>query len=286
MDGLPRPDPSWVIGKHAFLALDVVRRNGRSEIEPTLRRIPYQWQGYHYQDHDDEPFLLLHNSAGGFVEGDAAELHVRLEASTRALFTTTAATKFYKCEGKEYSEDLIDVELGAGALFEYLPDEVIPYARSRVDRKTRFRLEHGARLFASDILSAGRINFGDGEAFAFTSMRSELELRVGGRLVFSDRLCAAGPDEVAALPLLWAGRRYLITVLAYGEGLGEGCETRAEEAAASVAGVRTGATRKGALVCVRALADESWQAHEAVQKVWAVLRPDLAGKPARAIKKG
>ena len=285
MAGLPRPDPSWVIGKHALLALRVVRRNGRSEIEPTLRRVPYQWQGYHYQDHDDEPFLLLHNSAGGFVEGDVAELHVRLEPSTRALFTTTAATKFYKCESEGVCEDIVDVELGAGALFEYLPDEVIPYARSRVVRRTRFRLEQGASLFASDILSAGRINYGDGEAFAFTSMRSDTEFRVGGRLLFIDRLRAAKPDEVAALPLLWAGRRYLVTVLAYGEGLGEGCEARAEEAAASVAGVRAGATRKGDLVCARVLADESWQAHEAVQRIWAVLRPELAGKPARTIAK-
>lgn len=285
MNGPPGPDPSWVIGKHAFLALRVIPRNGRSEIEPTLRRIPYQWQGYHYQDHDDQPFLLLHNSAGGFVEDDVAELHVRLEPTTRALFTTTAATKFYKCEGGGVCEDIVDVELGTGALFEYLPDEVIPYARSRVSRQTRFRLEHGASLFASDILSAGRINYGEGEAFAFTSMRSDLELRVDGRLLFGDRLRAVGPDAVAALPSLWAGKRYLVTVLAYGEGLGEGCEATAEEAAASVVGVRVGATRKGALICVRVLADQSWQAHEAVQLIWAVLRPDLAGKPARVIAK-
>ena len=183
------------------------------------------------------------------------------------------------------SEDVIDVQIGAGALFEYLPDEVIPYARSRVVQRTRFRLEQSASLFATDMLSAGRVNYRDGESFAFTSMRSELEISVGGRLVFLDRLRATGPDEVAALAQLWTGRRHLVTVLAYGDGLAHGCEARVEAAAAAVSGVSVGATRKGALLCARLLADQAWQAHEAIQRIWAVVRPDLAGKPARTIAK-
>src|SRR3954470_16170213 len=91
------PDPDWIIGKHALMNLHGVLRNGRTEIDPKSWRIPYQWQGCHYQDHDDEPFLLLINSAGGFVEGDVAELYAHLDAGTRALITTTAASKFYKC---------------------------------------------------------------------------------------------------------------------------------------------------------------------------------------------
>jgi len=71
------PDPAWTIGKHALMNLHVVRRNGRTEIDPRSWRIPYQWQGCHYQDHDDQPFLLLINSGGGFVEGDAFEFLAR-----------------------------------------------------------------------------------------------------------------------------------------------------------------------------------------------------------------
>src|ERR1700739_1356291 len=99
------PDPGWAIGKHAFLSLRARWRRGRTEVDPLTRRIPYQWLGFLFQDHDGQPYVLLHNSAGGFVEGDAAELHVVAEPGTRSLFTTTAASKFYKCDAGETSSD-------------------------------------------------------------------------------------------------------------------------------------------------------------------------------------
>src|SRR5262249_13793229 len=110
------PDPSWAIGKHALLVLRALRRRGRTEVDPIARRIPYQWLGHVFQDHDDQPFVLLHNSAGGFVEGDAAELHVLAEPGTRSLFTTTGATKFYKCKAVGSSCDLVSFSVGEEAL--------------------------------------------------------------------------------------------------------------------------------------------------------------------------
>ena len=42
------PDPSWEIGKHALMNVRVSLINGRSEMQPSSWRIPYQWQGAHY----------------------------------------------------------------------------------------------------------------------------------------------------------------------------------------------------------------------------------------------
>src|SRR5260370_28679259 len=169
--GAVLPDPSWAIGKHALLSLHALQRGGRTEVDAIARRIPYQWQGTFFQDHDDQPFILLHNSAGGFVEGDVAQLHVAAEPGTRSLFTTTAATKFYKCEA-ETSRDLANFSVGEEALLEYLPDEVIPFANSRIERTTRVALRASSRLFSSDVISPGRVSYGPGQPFAFASMRS------------------------------------------------------------------------------------------------------------------
>ena len=110
--------------------LHVVRRNGRTEIDPHAWRIPYQWQGCHYQDHDDQPFLLLINRGGGFVEGDVAELHAHAwKPGTRALITTTAASKFYKCPDGVLSREEANFRVLGDALLEYIPDETIPFAR-------------------------------------------------------------------------------------------------------------------------------------------------------------
>ena len=135
------PNSNWVIGKHALMNLHVLKRNGRTEIDPKSWRIPYQWQGCHYQDNDDQPFLLTINSGGGFVEGDAAELYATMEPDTRALITTTSASKFYKCPDGATSRESINLKVGRGALLEYYPDEAIVFANSRVERRTLIELE-------------------------------------------------------------------------------------------------------------------------------------------------
>lgn len=275
------PDPDWIVGKHALMNLRAVRRRGRTEIDPRSWRIPYQWQGCHYQDNDDQPFLLLINSGGGFVEGDAAELHATLEPDTRALITTTAASKFYKCPGGGTSQELVQIEVGDGATLEYCPDESIPFASSRVRRRTHIRLAPDARLFATDIVAAGRIHHGAGEAFAFEALDSEFKITLDDRLLLLDRAIADGAEEVAALKRLWGGANYAATVVAYAPDLPDGIEERLEEVLPPTAG----ASRTGDFIACRILAREAWACHEAAFACWTVLRPAIAGKPARPIRK-
>jgi hypothetical protein len=39
------------------------------------------------------------------------------------------------------------------------------------------------------------------------------------------------------------------------------------------------------VIVARILAEEVWQAHEAVYAIWETLRPEIAGKAARRIRK-
>ncbi|WP_020188315.1 urease accessory protein UreD [Methylopila sp. 73B] len=279
------PHEDWIVGKHALMNLRAVRRRGRTEIDPRSWRIPYQWQGCHYQDHDDQPFLLLINAGGGFVEGDVAELHGTLEPETRALITTTAASKFYKCPDGATSRELVAIEVGDGATLEYCPDESIPFARSRVQRRTHIALAPDARLFATDMIAAGRIHHGAGEAFAFEALDSEFKVTVDDRTLLLDRLIADGPDEVGALRRLWGGASHAATVVAYAQDLPAGLEEDIEARLATTAATAAGASRAGNFIVCRILADEAWACHEAVFACWTALRPAIAGKPARPIRK-
>ena len=280
-----QPDPAWVVGKYALMNVRARDRRGRTEIDPLCWRIPFQWQGYHYQDHDDQPFMLLVNSGGGFVEGDVAHFHAELEPGTRALFTTTASSKFYKCPGGGVSREIVDLQVGADALLEFCPDEAIPFARSRVERVNRIALEPSARLFATDMVSAGRVHYGAGEVFRFHHLVSEFRIVIGGRPVALDRLVATEPETIAALERLWQGRRHMATAFAYAPDLAPGVEDGVHEAIDGVEGTEAGVTRIGQLVIVRILSDETWQAHEALFNAWAALRPAIAGKHARPIRK-
>ena len=280
-----QPDPEWIVGKYALMNVRASSRRGRTEIDPLCWRIPFQWQGYHYQDHDDQPFMLLVNSGGGFVEGDVSHFHGVLEPGTRALFTTTASSKFYKCPGGTVSREIVDLHVGEDALLELCPDEAIPFARSRVHRINRIALEPSSRLFATDMVSAGRVHYGDGEVFRFHHLVSEFRIAIGGRLVALDRLVATAPETIAALQRLWLGRLHMAMAFAYAPDLAPAVEDDVHDAIAGVDGTEAGVTRIGNLVIVRILSHETWQAHEALFNAWTALRPAIAGKAARPILK-
>ncbi len=280
-----QPDPEWIVGTHALMNVHACQRNGRTEIDPHSWRIPFQWQGYHYQDHDDEPFMLLLNSAGGFVEGDVSEFHATLDANTRALFTTTASAKFYKCLEHKTSREIVDILVGPGALLEYLPDEAIPFERSRVQRINRITMDQSSRMFATDMISAGRIHYGDGEVFDFDGLISEFEIRLGQRTIALDRLRATTPEAIAALPRLWHGAFHMATVFAYAPDLPRGLEDEVLANCADVPETEIGVSRIENLVILRILSVETWQAHEAIYNAWRALRPAVADKPARPISK-
>ncbi len=279
------PDPTWIVGKHALMSLHAKQRNGRTEIDPLCWRIPYQWQGTHYQDNDDQPFLLLMNSGGGFVEGDMAILSGTLDPGTRTLITTTAASKFYKCEGGATSREIVDLKVGDGALLEYYPDESIPFGRSRVERRIAIDIAPTARLFATDMIAAGRIHFAGGEAFAFDSLESEFLISVDGTPVVTDRLIAEGPEEVGALRQMWSGATIMATVVVHAPDLPDGMAAEIEADLADSGLISQGASRVGDTVVCRLLAAEAWVCQAAVQRIWAIARPTLADKPARAILK-
>lgn len=280
-----RPDPGWVVGKHALLNVHARVQGERTVLEPSNWRIPYQWQPAHYQDHDDQPFLLLLNSSGGFVEGDVAHFKAHLEPQARALFTTTASSKFYKCLEGGTSHEIVEAVVGPGALFEFLPDEAIPFRWSRVARTTHIEIDPTSRVFATDMVSAGRIHYGSPEIFAFDSLTSEFAISIDGKPLAIDRLMAQDAPAIARIARLWGGARHLMTIFAYAPDLAPGIEDAVNEAVTAVEGVRAGVTRLDKLVVIRILSEETWQAHEAAFAAWTVLRPGIAGKPAREIRK-
>ena len=279
------PDPDWIVGKYALLNVEGRVLDARTVLEPRSWRIPFQWQGYHYQDHDDEPFLPLVNSGGGFVEGDVSHFRATLGAGTRTLITTTAASKFYKSLCGDTSKEIVDIRLGPNALLEYYPDEAIPFAHSRVERITKIVIDPSSRVFATDMISAGRIHYGDGEAFKFSSLVCSFEIRLRDKLLALDRLVATTPTAIARLPRLWRGAHHLGTVFAYVPGFSKQDEDAVHALSATLEGTELGVSRLGNLIVVRLLSLETWQAHQAIFEIWKVLRPAIAGKPARPIRK-
>jgi urease accessory protein UreH len=119
----------------------------------------------------------------------------------------------------------------------------------------------------------------------FHALKSEFEVRVGDRTAVLDRLIAQNVEEVETLRRLWAGASHLATVIAVASNLPQGIEKTLESKLSACNIATAGATRFGDVVICRVLADEAWACHEAVYACWAILRPFLAGKAARPIRK-
>ena len=136
-----QPDPAWIVGKHALMNVRATSRRGRTEIDPLRWRIPFQWQGCHYQDHDDQPFMLLVNSGGGFVEGDVSHFHGVLEPGYARPLHHHRIEQVLQVPGRRrLARDRGPLHVGEDALLEFCPDEAIPFARSRAHRINRIAL--------------------------------------------------------------------------------------------------------------------------------------------------
>ena len=129
----------------------------------------------------------LHNVSGGVLSGDHLTLEVDVGPGSVAQVTTTGATRLYRHRaGSADSEQHVKIHVGEGALLEYLPDALIPYAESRHRQYTFVSLAKGATLFSWDILAPGRQAMR--ETFAFGSLRIQTELRSDARPLLIEKL--------------------------------------------------------------------------------------------------
>jgi urease accessory protein len=127
----------------------------------------------------------LNNVSGGVLAGDRLALDVEVQAGASAQITTMGATRLYRHRaGAADSEQRSRFSVGDGAILEYLPDPVIPYAGSRHVQPTEVRLGRGSTLFWWEVLAPGRL--AAGERFAFERLRVQAEVYAGSRPVLRE----------------------------------------------------------------------------------------------------
>jgi urease accessory protein len=117
------------------------------------------------------PLVHLHNVSGGILAGDRLSLDV--EVAAPMLITTTGATRLYRHRaGAGDSGQHLNFLIAEGAMLEYLPDPLIPYAGSRHTQHTRFSLEPGATLLWWEVLA---------NTFAFERLQISTAIDIRGK---------------------------------------------------------------------------------------------------------
>lgn len=226
---------------------------------------------------DGSAYLMLLNSGGGLVGGDRLATHIRLESQAHACLTTASATKVYRTVGEPATQQTaIDVE--AGAVLEYLPDHVIPYAGSALRQALRVAMAPTSRAIIADGFAAGRV--GRGERWEFALFDSAVNVCCEGRPVYFNRTRIVPRISAPAGPGIAQGFNYVGTLLVLAgrwagwEALEQALNERLDASPAVLAGTSLLA-RDGCVV--RLLTRTATELAETTRALWTVARKSLLG---------
>lgn len=127
-------------------------------------------------------WIVASSLGGGLVDGDAIALEVTVDAGATCVVTTQASTKVYK--GASSQRTSVRVHGDGRALV--VPDAVVPYRDARYVQRTEVALDAASTLVLCDVLTAGRVAYGERWSAAELDLTLVIE-RAGERVLF-DRM--------------------------------------------------------------------------------------------------
>lgn len=179
------------------LFLECTKRNGKTVF--TRSRYSYPWYVFQplYLDHTGCAVTFLTNPSGGLAGGDTCSLLATLGKNSHVLFTTPSATKVYRTL-QEPAVQSIELNVGANARCEWMPEPTIPFAGSSFEQTITVRLETGASLLLWDALAAGRIV--RGERWKFSSYANRIKVLLADGRSLEERYRLSPDDANPCLP--------------------------------------------------------------------------------------
>lgn len=105
-------------------------------------------------------YLFLMSSSGGILQGDRHHIQISMQNNAIANVTTQGATRIYKMESN-YAAQFIDIEVEDNAYLEFLPDQIIPYKKSRYFQQVQITTGADSTIVYSEIVMPGRVAMGE-----------------------------------------------------------------------------------------------------------------------------
>jgi urease accessory protein len=162
---------------------------------------------------DGAAVVHLHNLSGGVLGGDCLRIEAEIGPGVRAQLTSTGATRVYRQRtGLPAAVQTTRLRVQEGALLEYLPDPLIPYAGSRYRQETIIELAPDAGLFYWEMVAPGRV--AHGELFEFTDLALDLDIHAAGRPIALERLQLEPALRPPGSLVRFGGYRYSATFYA------------------------------------------------------------------------
>ena len=143
--------------------------------------------------HLDEDTLVVNvvNPTAGLLAGDRIRCEVQVESGARLLLTTPSASRAHRMKGGN-AEISQEFTVAPGGFLDIWPELFIPQGGTRYRQQTTIRVQQGGELLFCELLTPGRVAFG--EAFAYDSLSWETDLFLDETLLARERYFLA-PDS-------------------------------------------------------------------------------------------
>ncbi|MBD2295201.1 urease accessory protein UreD [Anabaena sphaerica FACHB-251] len=191
-------DKNW----HGKLNLVYAKRQDSTQLIYNHNQAPFKIQRPFYPEGEQICHSVILHTAGGVVGGDSLSSQIHLQADTKVLITTAAASKIYRSNGLP-ARQIVNIQVDEGACLEYLPQETILFNGAVYRQDVRVELATGSSFLGWEITRFGRS--ARGEKFVQGEMRSHTEIWQNNIPLWIDRQYLPGSEEVFHSPHGLAG---------------------------------------------------------------------------------
>ncbi|UVS70582.1 urease accessory protein UreD [Nitrososphaera viennensis] len=157
-----------------ILRLERDKHNGKTSVKEQYSRVPLYTQRALYLEEalPSMAYLYIISPSGGILQGDRYRMDITLRNNALAHITTQGATRVYRME-KNFATQIVNVDVGEGCYFEYIPDQIIPYVDSRFYQVANLRVHDSATMLYSEIMTPGRVARGESFAYDICYMKAQ-----------------------------------------------------------------------------------------------------------------
>ena len=142
-------------------------------------------------------YLYMMSSSGGMLGGDRYAIDITLGEESMVHLTTQGATRIYQTGSAPATQET-RIKMHKNSYMELMPDQIIPYARSKYVQKTSIEIDRSATLVYTEVLSSGRQASGESFEYDLCSLETAAFDTAKRPLIYDSTRITGDTDITAA----------------------------------------------------------------------------------------
>ena len=271
------------------LGLEGDPERGKTVVKEQYSKVPLFTQRALYLEESipSMAYMYIISPSGGILQGDRYRMDIKLKNNAYAHITTQGATRVYRMENN-FATQIVNVVVGDGCYFEFVPDQIIPYRNSRFYQTVNLNVHDNATMVYSEMIVPGRVASGESFEYDICYMKA-LAKNQKGRIRFIDiAILEPKKRNLKTLGILGSfdvvGSMYILTMAKYVAELNEAINSSVQKFFKISGGATILPYNSGVLV--RMLGSVASDLRNAMYEVIRIMRKIILNASFSGIRKG